>query len=147
MAGRVLAPVRALTTTARRINESDLSQRIPVRGSDEISELTSTFNQMLDRLEMAFSSQRDFIRDAGHELRTPITIVRGHLEVMGSDPEEQRETLDLVTDELDRMSRYVTDLLLLATAERIDFLHPEAIDIENITRRLFSNAQALATRR
>ncbi|MDQ4134477.1 MAG: ATP-binding protein [Actinomycetota bacterium] len=147
VAGRVLAPVRTLTATARRINDSDLSQRIPVRGSDEISELTSTFNQMLDRLEAAFSSQRDFIRDAGHELRTPITIVRGHLEVMGTDPEEQQETLALVTDELDRMSRYVTDLLLLATAERTDFLRPETLDITTLTERLFANAQALGPRR
>jgi signal transduction histidine kinase len=147
VAGRVLAPVRTLTATARRISDSDFRQRIPVRGSDEISELTATFNQMLDRLEAAFSSQRDFIRDAGHELRTPITIVRGHLEVMGTDPQEQRETLDLVTDELDRMSRYVSDLLLLATAERIDFLHPEPIDLASLTQRLFSNAQAFGTRR
>ncbi|MCA1572933.1 MAG: HAMP domain-containing histidine kinase [Chloroflexi bacterium] len=147
VAGRVLAPVRTLTATARRINDSDLGQRIPVRGTDEISELTSTFNQMLDRLEAAFSSQRDFIRDAGHELRTPITIVRGHLEVMGTDPEEQRETLDLVTDELDRMSRYVTDLLLLANAERSDFLHPETVDVLLLTQRLFANAQALGQRR
>ena len=147
VAGRVLAPVRTLTATARRINDSDLSQRIPVRGSDEISELTSTFNQMLDRLEVAFASQRDFIRDAGHELRTPITIVRGHLEVMGADPTEQRETLDLVTDELDRMSRYVSDLLLLATAERIDFLRPVPTDVQSLTQRLFSNAQAFGSRR
>ena len=77
---------------------------------------------MLDRLEAAFATQRAFVSDASHELRTPITIVRGHLELLGDDPEERRETVALVTDELDRMSRFVDDLLLLAKAERDDFL-------------------------
>lgn len=70
-AGRVLAPLRGLGDTARAITESDLTRRISVEGDDEIAELGHTFNRMLDRLEGAFSSQRDFIRDAGHELRTP----------------------------------------------------------------------------
>ncbi|MDQ4091392.1 MAG: ATP-binding protein [Actinomycetota bacterium] len=142
VAGRVLAPVRVLTATARRITETDLSRRIPVRGSDEIADLTATFNAMLDRLETAFASQRDFISDAGHELRTPITIIRGHLELMGDDPDERRETVDLVTDELDRMARYVGDLLLLAKAERPDFLQRERLDVGEFTHRLFAKAQA-----
>lgn len=141
-AGRVLAPVRLLTATARRITDTDFSRRIPVTGSDEIAELTTTFNDMLDRLEDAFASQRDFISDAGHELRTPITIIRGHLELMGDDPDERRETIDLVTDELDRMARYVGDLLLLAKAERPDFLQREPVDLAELTQRLFAKAQA-----
>ncbi len=147
VAGRVLAPVRVLTATARQITETDLSRRIPVRGSDEIADLTATFNQMLDRLETAFASQRDFISDAGHELRTPITIIRGHLELMGDDPDEQRETIALVTDELDRMSRYVGDLLLLAKAERPDFLQPEPLDVSELTHRLFAKVQAFDPQR
>jgi signal transduction histidine kinase len=121
VAGRVLAPLRLLTETAHLISESDLTRRIPVQGIDEISELTITFNEMLDRLQAAFASQRDFINDAGHELRTPITIIRGHLELLGDDPQERRETVELVTDELDRMSRFVDDLLLLAKAEQPNF--------------------------
>jgi signal transduction histidine kinase len=78
-----------------------LTQRITVQGEDEIAELTITFNEMLDRLQAAFTSQRDFINDAGHELRTPITIVQGHLELLGDDPQERRETIELVLDELD----------------------------------------------
>ncbi len=141
-AGRVLAPVRLLTATARRITDTDFSRRIPVTGSDEIAELTATFNAMLDRLEGAFRSQRNFISDAGHELRTPITIIRGHLELMGPDPDEQRETIALVTDELDRMARYVADLLLLAKAEQPDFLQREPVEVGDLTRRLFAKAQA-----
>lgn len=120
-AGRVLAPLRAITTTAHAISEADLNQRLPVQGKGELAELAMTFNEMMDRLEAAFVSQREFFNDAGHELRTPITIVRGHLELMGDDPQEQQETLALVIGELDRMSRMVDDMILLAKAERLDF--------------------------
>ena len=105
LADRVVHPVTALTHTARSISETDLSGRIPVQGRDEVAQLASTFNEMLDRLEGAFDSQRRFTDDASHELKTPLTIVRGHLELLEDDPEERRETLALVTDELDRIGR------------------------------------------
>jgi two-component system, OmpR family, sensor kinase len=146
IAGRVLQPLRLLRDTARSISESDLTQRIPVEGDDELADLARTFNEMLDRLEEAFGSQKAFISDAGHELRTPITIIRGHLDVMGDDPEERRETLELVGDELDRMSRLVNDLLLLAKATRPDFLQPETVDLDDLTHELFAKASALAQR-
>jgi signal transduction histidine kinase len=146
IAGRVLQPLRLLRDTARSISETDLTRRIPVEGDDELADLARTFNEMLDRLEEAFASQKSFISDAGHELRTPITIIRGHLDVMGDDPEERRETLDLVRDELDRMSRLVNDLLLLAKATRPDFLQPETVDLDDLTRELFAKASALAER-
>jgi signal transduction histidine kinase len=146
IAGRVLAPLRLLRDTARSITESDLTQRIPVRGDDELADLARTFNEMLDRLEEAFASQKAFISDAGHELRTPITIIRGHLDVMGEDPQERRETLELVADELDRMSRLVNDLLLLAKASRPDFLQPETVELDELTRELYAKASALAER-
>jgi two-component system OmpR family sensor kinase len=147
IAGRVLLPLQLLRDTARSISESDLTRRIPVEGeTDELADLARTFNEMLDRLEDAFASQKSFISDAGHELRTPITIIRGHLDVMGDDPEERRETLDLVRDELDRMSRLVNDLLLLAKASRPDFLQPETVDLDDLTRELYAKASALAQR-
>jgi two-component system OmpR family sensor kinase len=146
VAGRVLSPLRLLRDTARSIGESDLTRRIPVEGNDELADLARTFNEMLDRLEGAFASQKAFISDAGHELRTPITIIRGHLEVMGDDPDERRETLELVADELDRMGRLVNDLLLLAKASRPDFLEPRTVDLDDLTRELFAKASALAPR-
>src|SRR5699024_2680591 len=79
IAGRVLAPIRLVRQTAEQIGESDLRRRIPVRGTDDVARLAGTFNQMLDRLEVAFDAQREFVDDAGHELRTPITVIRGHL--------------------------------------------------------------------
>ena len=82
--------------------------------------LERTFNAIMERIEDSFATQRSFINDAGHELRTPITIIRGHLELMDVDTTEQRETVDLTIDELARMNRLVEDLVLLAKAERPD---------------------------
>ena len=129
LAGRVLRPVRDLTRTAREITDTDFSARIPVVGDDELGELGHTFNQMLDRLEHGFRMQRGFLDDVAHELRTPITIAQGHLELLGDDPDEREETVAVITDELDRMSRYVSDLLLLAKAEEPDFVRPQPIDL------------------
>jgi signal transduction histidine kinase len=147
VAGRILRPVREVTETARAITETDLSGRIAVEGNDEIAELARTFNAMVDRLESAFATQQAFIDDAGHELRTPITIVRGHLELLGDDPDERREAVALVTDELDRMTRIVDDLLLLAKLEHPSFLRPEAVDVEPFTAELFAKAATLDTSR
>lgn len=146
VAGRLLAPLRLLIETAHLITESDLSRRIPVQGVDQIAELTITFNEMLDRLQTAFASQRNFINDASHELRTPITIIRGHLELLGDDPQERRETVELVTDELDRISRFVDDLLLLAKAEQPNFLNLQTVDISLLIGELYTKATALAHR-
>jgi signal transduction histidine kinase len=145
--GRALRPLRALETAARAISETELTRRIEVSGTDEVARLGRTFNAMLDRLELAFDSQRQLVSDAGHELRTPITIVRGHLELLGADPAEQRETIALVTDELDRMGRLVDDLLTLAKAERPDFLRFNDVDVDVLTDELLDKAQHLGDRR
>jgi two-component system, OmpR family, sensor kinase len=147
LAGRVIDPVERVTQTAVAISETDLTRRIEVQGSDEIAHLATTFNAMLDRLEDAFRAQRQFIDDAGHELRTPITVIRGHLELLGDDPRERRETLAIVTDELDRMSRMVNDLLVLAKAQRPDFLQLQTVDVAALTAEIESKAKALAARR
>jgi signal transduction histidine kinase len=146
LAGRVLRPVRQLTATAKEITESDLSARIPVDGHDELAELGSTFNEMVDRLERGFTSQRQFLDDVAHELRTPITIARGHLEVLGDDPTDRAETVAIVTDELDRMSRYVADLLVLAKAEQPDFLVAEPLDVGELVLDLHERVKALGPR-
>lgn len=146
VAGQLLAPVRDLAETARIISETDLSQRLPVRGTGELADLAETFNEMMDRLQSAFESQQDFMNDAGHELRTPITIVRGHLELMDEDPQEQQATIELVLDELDRMGRLVNDLILLAKSERPDFLRLEAVDVKDFAQELFNKAQTLGHR-
>jgi signal transduction histidine kinase len=143
-AGSVTAPVRTLTRTAREVGAGDLTARIPVRGHDEVAELTDTFNQMMARLEESFTSQRDFLNDVGHDLRTPITIVRGHLETLPDDPAEKEHTIALCLDELDRMGRYVADLLLLAKAGRPDFLLVEPVDLTELTWAMLRRGQRLA---
>jgi signal transduction histidine kinase len=146
VAGRLLRPVQDLTETAETITESDLTRRIPVEGNDEISRLAATFNEMLDRLETAFSAQRAFIDDAGHELRTPITIIRGHLDVMSDDSDDRADTMAVVSDELDRMGRIVSDLLLLAKAEQPDFLQLESVELADLTTELLVKSRALGDR-
>ncbi len=145
-AGEVLKPLRLLTETARSISDTDLSARIPVEGDDEIAALAVTFNDMLDRLEDAFATQRRFADDAGHELRTPITVIRGQLEVLGDDPKERDETIRLVTGELDRMSRIVEDLLVLAKSEQPDFIEVHPIDLAEFVDELAVKASALSER-
>ncbi len=149
IAGRILRPLRDVAETARNITETDLSRRIPARGGegDELGDLVQTVNGMLDRVEAAVSAQRHFTDDAGHELRTPITIVRGHLEVLDpADPDDVRSTVALVDDELERMNRMVSDLLLLARAEQLPFLHLRTVDIGALTRDVFEKLAALGNR-
>jgi signal transduction histidine kinase len=143
---RVLAPLSLLTKTAQSITESDMSQRIPVTGSDEIAELTATFNAMLDRLQLAFNSQQEFLKDVGHELRTPITVIQGNLEMLQYCPEKQPQMIALVMDELNRMGRLVNDLLLLAKAENPDFLNLKPEELDWLTEDFYLKARLLADR-
>lgn len=146
-AGRLLAPLRLLTAAAQQVTERNLGRRLPVpTGTDEVATLTRTFNAMLDRLDEAFEVQRDFLADAGHEIRTPITIVRGHLELMGDDPQERADTVELVTDELDRMARLVSDLLLLARARRPDFLQLAELPPDVLLEEVLEKARVLGQR-
>ena len=145
--GRLLAPLRTLRETADGIGESDLSQRLPVSGNDDITALTRTVNGMLERLEEAFVGQRQFLDDAGHELRTPLTILRGHLELLDTGtPEEVAETRELLLDEVDRMARLVGDLILLAKSDRPDFVRPEPVDLAELTEDVVAKARGLADR-
>lgn len=150
LAGRILRPLRDVVNTARRISDSDLSQRIPSRRGgerDELTALVDTVNGMLDRVESGVAAQRRFIDDAGHELRTPITIVRGHLEVVdAADPADVTSTVALVDDELERMNRMVSDLLLLAHSEQPSFLRPAPVDVGVLTAETFEKLSRLADR-
>ncbi|MFD2399583.1 histidine kinase dimerization/phospho-acceptor domain-containing protein [Prauserella oleivorans] len=146
VAGQILAPVNTVRRAAAEITEHDLTRRIPVQGRDDIAALAEQFNAMLDRLENAFSTRRQFLDDAGHELRTPITIIRGHLELMGDGPQERAEVVRLCTDELDRMARIVDDLLLLAKAQQPDFLRPQWTSVPELTSDIDAKARAIAPR-
>ena len=101
---------------------------------------------MLDRLEAAFASQRRFLNDAGHELRMPLAVVMGHLELVTDDPEDRRQTMELVKDELGRMDRIVDELLTLAKAERPDFLWLEPVQTDALLEEVLDKVRPLAKR-
>jgi two-component system OmpR family sensor kinase len=145
--GRLLAPLRILRDTAEEISDSDLSRRLPETGNDDITALTRTFNRMLDRLEAAFVGQRQFLDDAGHELKTPLTVLRGHLELLDiGSPTEIAETRELLLDEIDRMSRLVGELILLAKSDRPDFVTPRPVDLTGLTVDTLAKARGLGDR-
>ena len=147
LAGRMLQPVRRLRETAQGITEGDLSGRLEVTGNDDLTDLQRTFNDMLDRLEDAFATQRRLLDDAAHELRTPLTVLRGHLEVVDTgDAQDVETTRMLLLDEVDRMARLVSDLLLLAKAQRPDFVRAEPTDVEALTHGALERARGLADR-
>lgn len=147
VSGRLLRPLRTLRETTQRITETDLTERIPVRGNDDLSELTRTYNEMLDRLQEAIDTQRRFLDDAGHELRTPLTIVRGHLEVLEpADPQDVADTRELLLDEVDRMGHMVEDLILLSKAQRPDFLTVRPIDLGGLIADVAQKARMLGDR-
>ncbi len=124
---RALRPVREITQAAEQIEAANLSARLPVAGRDEFSELASTFNGMLARLEGAFSrleqayeQQRRFTADASHELRTPLTVIKAHTSLAMSGQttlDEYRQAIVSIDKASDRTNRLVQDLLLLARSD------------------------------
>jgi len=115
VAGRLLAPVRRLRTAAERITLYDLDERIPATGHDDVSRLTSTVNRMLDRIREGITRQRTLLDDVRHDLRAPLTLVRGHLELIDeNDPAEVRSVRGIAIAEVDRMTRLVDDLARIA---------------------------------
>ncbi|WP_047260722.1 sensor histidine kinase [Corynebacterium uterequi] len=147
IAGPIIAPLRSVRHVAHSITNADLSQRVPVTGNDEITKLALTFNEMLDRLEKAYREQRQFVDDAGHELRTPITVVRGQLELLESTPPEQRaRSIQLAIAELDRMSRMVTDMLTLALADSGNLVSTAPHDVAELMIDIEDKATTLSDR-
>jgi len=98
--GELVRPLALLRAATARTSATDLQARIPVTREDEIGDLARNYNAMLDRLTESFEAQRQLVDDVGHELRTPVTIVRGHLEVLDPrDPDAVAETRALLLDE------------------------------------------------
>ncbi|MBC3761315.1 sensor histidine kinase [Quadrisphaera oryzae] len=123
LAGAALRPVADLTRRAARLSAAELDQRLPQPpGADEVAVLARTLNGMLDRLEQAVRREREFVDDAAHELRTPIAVLRGELELalrLGRDlPEDAAESLAAALGEAERLEHLAQDLLVLASAER-----------------------------
>jgi signal transduction histidine kinase len=123
-AGRILRPVHRLTATARAASEENLSQRIALQGPrDELRELADTFDAMLERLEAAFISQRQFIANASHEIRTPLTVMRTAIDVVLAKPEPTRsELISMASDirqAVEHSERLIEALLILARNDQV----------------------------
>jgi signal transduction histidine kinase len=123
MSGRVLRPVRVITETARRASDQHLGERLALTGAtDELKELADTFDDMLERLDAAFATQRRFVADASHELRTPLTVMRTAIDVTLAKPSPTaRQLTDMavrVRGSIDRAEGMVEALLLLAVSEQ-----------------------------
>ena len=123
MAGRVLRPLRTITSAARDISVTNLHERLALSGpDDELKELGDTFDGLLERLEGSFQAQRQFVANASHELRTPLATMRASLDVAagkpGPVPEHMITLADRLRDELDNIDRLLESLLALARAQR-----------------------------
>lgn len=135
MAGRVLSPLGRITRTARQVAYSDLHKRIELEGpDDELKELSDTFDDMLDRLDRAFTAQQRFVANASHELRTPLAINRTLLEVQLADPQASPELQQLGKTLLatnERSEQLVEGLLLLARSEN-ELVDRKPIDLAEV---------------
>lgn len=120
-AGDALVPIKNLTDTANRIAASNLSLRVPeIDTGDEIAELSKTFNTLLERLEKSFKAQEQFVANASHQLNTPLSIIKGELQVLESkmrSPEEVAKFHNSLREELDRLIALVKNMLLLSRVE------------------------------
>jgi len=144
-----LKPVDQITQTARMITSQNLNQRIPPpKVRDEIARLAETFNEMITRLDQSFRQIKQFSSDASHELKTPLTILRGEVEVTlrkERTSSEYQQTLKSNLEEVDRMTQIVNDLLLLSKADNGEIqFNLKEMDLSEILREIVAQAHILA---
>lgn len=152
LAHKALKPVDNITQTARMITSQNLNERIdPPKVKDEISRLIETFNEMISRLDQSFRQIKQFSSDASHELKTPLTILKGEVEVMlrkERTPQEYQQTLKSNLEEVNRMSQIVEDLLLLSKADIGEIrLNKEDINLTEILTEVVAQMDMLARSR
>ncbi|MGH3156537.1 MAG: ATP-binding protein [Streptosporangiaceae bacterium] len=151
VAGRVLAPLRTITTAARRVSATSLNQRLALDGpDDELKELGDTFDGLLARLEASFDAQRQFVANASHELRTPLARQRTVVEVALADPQPSvaslRHACERVLAAGEQQERLIEALLTLARSQRgLDRCEP--VDLAEVAGGVLGSRQAEATRR
>ena len=120
---RVLAPIRDITSIAATLSENNLSNRINIAGTqNELKDLANVINRMLDRIELSYNSQKQFVSDASHELRTPISVIRGYTNMLRrwgkDDPEVLEEAIAAISQETEGMKDLVESLLFLARHDK-----------------------------
>ncbi len=137
---RAFRPLERITRTAAAINEaSDLSGRIALPpGRNEFSQLAQTFDQMFERLESSFESEKQFIADASHELRTPVSVIKGaceYAEKYDESPEDHQETIAMIHRQAEVMSNLIVQLLRMTRLEQgVEPIKMEPLDLGNLAR-------------
>ena len=146
--GRALSPVKEVTATAQGIaSSSDLSRRVDYHGpKDEIGELAATFDRMIEQLDGLLRSQRNFVADASHELRGPLTVIRGNLDLLRRNlsEEDRQESLRALEAEGARMARIVNDLLVLAEVESGPLGQQQLVSLKDMIQDVQDRALLLA---
>ena len=145
---QALEPLETMAQVATQITGTDdLSQRIPLapNHNDEIGEVVLTFNQTLVRLERLFTAQRRFLADVSHELRTPLTVIKGNVGLMRMMKELDEESLTSIESEVDRLTRLVGDLLMMAQAEtgRLPLMF-EPVELDELVFEVFEQMKVLS---
>jgi heavy metal sensor kinase len=150
--GSTLGAVDRIATTARRIESSqDLNQRIPDppdAPDDEMTRLVRTFNNMLNRLDAAFQAQKQFVADSSHELRSPLTVIQGNLDLWrkARNDAEREEVVSAIEQETARMTRLVENLLLLAQMEstpRVRDARQEEVELDSLLLTVYQQARVI----
>jgi two-component system OmpR family sensor kinase len=153
MSWLALRPIDRITHAAARIADAqDLGQRLSVPDTDdEVGHLVKTFNAMLERLDQLFRAQQRLGADVSHELRTPLTTIRGNVDLLrrvaADDPADRAIALDAIEAEVDRMSRLVSDLLLLAQAEAGMKLEKQQVELDTLILQVYRQAQLMSATR
>ncbi|MCJ7566605.1 MAG: ATP-binding protein [Anaerolineales bacterium] len=151
VAGAALSPLDQVTQTAIQITSTDdLSRRIPLvrHQTDEVGRLIHAFNATMERLEGLFNTQKRFLADVSHELRTPLTAIRGNVDLIRQSGVADEESLDAIGSEVDRLTRLVRDLLLLAQAETGKLpLSRDPVELDTLLLEVFQQAKVLAGER
>jgi two-component system, OmpR family, sensor kinase len=153
LARKSLAPVVAMGSHARRIGATNLHERLPVlNANDELGQLATIFNDLLERLDQSFERQRRFIADASHELRTPLAILRGEAEVaisqLGRKPEDYLESLRILHEETARLIKIVEDLFTLTRADSGQYpIVQKNVYLEEVVAECAHSARTLARKK
>ncbi|TDO92111.1 signal transduction histidine kinase [Halanaerobium saccharolyticum] len=146
---KMLSPINKITETAREISSSDLGRRLEVSGpDDELKKLALTFNSMLDRLEKSFKRQKQFVSDASHELRTPISVIKGYVDLLdrwGKEKKDVRdEAIDAIKKETVNMKQLMENLLLLARGDDSELKREEEMfNFNNLINEIISEFEIM----